>query len=42
MNKEFDAFLANGTWILVPPTPSMNIVGLKWVFMGVLNVTKRS
>jgi hypothetical protein len=32
MNKEFDALLQNGTWTLVPTSPSMNIVGCKWVF----------
>jgi hypothetical protein len=30
MNEKFDALLKNGTWNLV--TPSMNIVGSKWVF----------
>jgi hypothetical protein len=32
MNTEFDALLKNGTWSLVPFSPSMNIVGSKWVF----------
>jgi hypothetical protein len=32
MADEFTALLKNGTWSLVSPTPSMNIVGSKWVF----------
>jgi hypothetical protein len=32
MNAEFDAFLKNGTWSLVPFSSHMNIVGFKWVF----------
>ena len=32
MNEEFDALLQNGTWDLVPPLPTMNIIGYKWVF----------
>jgi hypothetical protein len=32
MATEFNALLKNGTWILVPPRPSLNIVGCKWVF----------
>jgi hypothetical protein len=32
MNSEFDALLHNGTWTLIPPTSTMNIVGCKWVF----------
>uniref|UniRef100_A0A2N9G3J2 CCHC-type domain-containing protein n=1 Tax=Fagus sylvatica TaxID=28930 RepID=A0A2N9G3J2_FAGSY len=32
MNLEFDALLQNHTWTLVPPHPSQNIIGCKWVF----------
>ncbi len=32
MTEEFNALLENGTWTLVDPHPSMNIVGYKWVF----------
>jgi hypothetical protein len=32
MNAEFDALLKNGTWSLVPFSPSMNVVVSKWVF----------
>jgi hypothetical protein len=32
MATEFNALLKNCTWTLVPPQPSMNIVGCKWVF----------
>jgi hypothetical protein len=32
MADEFIALLKNDTWSLVPPTPSINIVGSKWVF----------
>lgn len=31
MQDEFDALTKNQTWILVPLSSSMNIVGLKWV-----------
>ena len=29
MNNEFDVFLANGTWTLVPTEPHINLVGYK-------------
>ena len=32
MNVEFTALMKNGTWTLVPPRPTMNLVGCKWVF----------
>ena len=32
MSDEFDALLRNGTWTLVPPSSSTNLVGYKWVF----------
>ena len=32
MNDEFDAFVRNGTWELVPSTSMQNLVGCKWVF----------
>jgi hypothetical protein len=32
MAEEFNALLRNGTWTLVTPTASMNLVGSKWVF----------
>jgi len=32
MAEEFHALLKNGTWTLVPPTSSMNIVRSKWVY----------
>ena len=32
MDKEFEALQRQGTWTLVPPSASQNIVGYKWVF----------
>ncbi|PKU63556.1 Retrovirus-related Pol polyprotein from transposon TNT 1-94 [Dendrobium catenatum] len=32
MSQEFQALQAQGTWELVPPQPSMNILGSKWTF----------
>lgn len=32
MFKEYDAFVRNRTWEIVPPTFSHNIVGCKWIF----------
>lgn len=32
MADEFNTLLKNGTWTLVSPKPTMNIVGSKWVF----------
>ena len=32
MDEEFDALTRQGTWVLVPPLPTQNVVGCKWVF----------
>ena len=32
MSEEYNALIQNGTWELVPPSPSQNIIGCKWVF----------
>ncbi|KAI9176297.1 hypothetical protein LWI28_000926 [Acer negundo] len=32
MSDKFDALIKNGTWVLVPPHTSHNIVRCKWVF----------
>lgn len=31
MNDEFNAFMKNGTWTLVPPQQHYNVTGNKWV-----------
>ena len=31
-DDEFAALIQNGTWELVPPEPTQNLVGNKWVF----------
>ena len=30
--EEYDALVKNGTWALVPPDTSQNLVGCKWIF----------
>ena len=32
MDDEFAALQRQGTWTLVPPSPSQNLVGCKWVY----------
>ena len=32
MDDEFAALQRQGTWVLVPPSPTQNLVGCKWVF----------
>jgi len=32
METEYTALIKNGTWVLVPPLPSANLIGCKWVF----------
>ena len=32
MSEEYNALIQNGTWELVQPSTSQNIVGYKWVF----------
>lgn len=31
MSAEFDALVKNGTWELVPPSSSYNLVSCKWI-----------
>ena len=48
MAAKFDALQRQGTWVLVPPSPSQNVVGCKWVFKlkrnsdGSINMYKAS
>ena len=32
MSEEYDALVRNGTWELVPPDDSSNMVGCKWIY----------
>ena len=32
MSEEYDVLVKNGTWELVPPDPSHNLIGCKWIF----------
>lgn len=32
MSHEFDALMHNDTWDLVPPSPTQNFIGCKWIF----------
>lgn len=32
MDLEFRSLLQNDTWVLVPPSPNLNVVGSNWVF----------
>lgn len=32
MDEEYEALQRQGTWTLVPPSPSQNVVGCRWVF----------
>ena len=32
MDDEFAALKRQGTWVLIPPSPTQNLVGCKWVF----------
>ena len=37
MVEEFATLQRQGTWSLVPPSPSQNVVGYRWVFKLKLN-----
>lgn len=32
MHEELKALEQNNTWVLVPRTPDMNVIGCKWIF----------
>lgn len=32
MSEEYDALVRNGTWEIVPPDSTQNLVGCKWIF----------
>lgn len=38
MAEEYNALIQNGTWQLVPPSPSQNIIGCRWIFKTKLKV----
>ena len=38
MQEDIDVLHTNKTWILVPKSPGMNLVGSKWVFKTKLKV----
>ncbi|XP_070021823.1 uncharacterized mitochondrial protein AtMg00820-like [Nicotiana sylvestris] len=31
MSEEYNALIQNGTWQLIPPSPSQNVIGCRWV-----------
>jgi len=37
MVEEFDAFLDNHTWDLVLRTPTMHVIGYKWIYKTKFN-----
>ncbi|XP_078159603.1 putative mitochondrial protein AtMg00820 [Carex rostrata] len=32
MSHELYAFAKNGTWVLVPSQPDLNVIGCKWIY----------
>lgn len=32
MDLEYNALIQNNTWSLISPSPSLNVVGCKWIF----------